>query len=183
MLSDPTGTVRTVGDLVSLTAKLEARRGCIRATPAVDHYERGLAHEAAAQPDAAMAAYRRALAGRPDLADALNNLGRLHHDRDQLGDAESLYRLAICAAPSSYGGVALYWFNLGVVLEDTGRNAEATGCYERAIGLDASLADAHFNLSRQLEQVGRRGDDELVMRRAVRHLKRYRDLVRSTGNG
>ncbi len=171
-----------MGDLVSLTAKLEARRGCIRATPAVDHYERGLALEAADQPEAAMAAYRRALAGRPDLADALNNLGRLHHDHTQLGDAESLYRLAICAAASS-GGVALYWFNLGVVLEDTGRNAEAVGCYERAIELDATLADAHFNLSRQLEQVGRRGDDELVMRRAVRHLKRYRDLVRSTGNG
>lgn len=182
-MSDPTGNILTVGDLVSLTAKLEARRGCIRATPAVDHYERGLALETTDRPEAAMAAYRRALAGRPDLADALNNLGRLHHDQAQLGDAESLYRLAICAASWSSGGVALYWFNLGVVLEDTARNAEAVGCYERAIELDATLADAHFNLSRQLEQVGRRGDDELVMRRAVRHLKRYRDLVRVTGNG
>ncbi len=179
-MSDPAGTVSFVGDLVSLTARLERRRGCLPATSAVDHYERGLALEAAGQPDAAMAAYRRALAGRPDLADALNNLGRLHHDRDELGDAESLYRLAICAARE---GVALYWFNLGVVLEDTGRNAEAIGCYERAVGIDASLADAHFNLARQFEQVGRRGGDELVMRRAVRHLKRYRDLVRSTGNG
>lgn len=172
-----------MGDVVSLIAKLEARRGCLRATSAVDHYERGLALEAADQPDAAMAAYRRALAGRPDLADALNNLGRLHHDRDQLGEAESLYRLAICAAASTPGGVALYWFNLGVVVEDNGRNAEAIGCYERALGLDASLADAHFNLSRQLERIGRRGDDVLVMRRAVRHLKCYRDLLRSAGNG
>lgn len=172
-----------MGDVVSLTAKLEARRGCLRATSAVDHYERGLALEAAGQPDAAMAAYCRALAGRPDLADALNNLGRLHHDRDQLGEAESLYRLALCAAAAAQGGVALYWFNLGVVVEDSGRNAEAIGCYERAIGLDASLADAHFNLSRQLERIGRRGDDVLVMRRAVRHLKCYRDLIRSAGSG
>ena len=132
-----------------------------------------------------MAAYRRALAGRPDLADAANNLGRLHHDRDELVAAEALYRLAISATggAASSGEVALYSFNLGVVLEDTGRDAEAIGCYERAVDLEPSLADAHFNLSRQLEQIGRRGDDELVMRRAVRHLARYRDLVRSTGNG
>ena len=86
-----------MGDLVSLsswrTAKL-ARRGCLRAVSSAEHYERGLAFEAADQPDAAIAAYRRA-GGSPD---ACNNLGRLLHDRDQLGEAESLYRLAICAA-------------------------------------------------------------------------------------
>jgi len=164
-----------VGDLVSLTGKLEARRGCLRATSAADWYERGLAHEAADQPDAAIAAYRRALDSRPELADACNNLGRLLHDRDQLGEAESLYRLAICAANE----VALYWFNLGVVLEDGNRCAEAIRAYEQALALDATLADAHFNLARQLEQVGRRSTNELVLRRAVRHLKRYRDLVRT----
>jgi tetratricopeptide (TPR) repeat protein len=167
-----------VGDLVSLTAALEARRGCRKATSAVEWYERGLALEATDQPDAAMSAYRRALAGRPDLADACNNLGRLHHDRDQLAEAEALYRRAIGAAED----VGLYWFNLGVVLEDTGRGAEAIRAYERALALEPTLADAHFNLARQLEQAGRRGSDELVMRRAVRHLKRYRDLVR-TGSG
>ena len=76
----------------------------------------------------------------------------------------------------------MYWFNLGVVLEDSGRCAEAIHAYERALGLEPTLADAHFNLARQLELVGRRGADDLVMRRAVRHLQRYRDLVR-TGLG
>jgi tetratricopeptide (TPR) repeat protein len=171
-----------VGDLVSLTARLESRRGCLRAVSAAEHYERGLAFEAAEQPEAAEAAYRRALASRPDLADACNNLGRLLHDRDQLGEAESLYRLAICSTSGAAGEVGLYWFNLGVVCEDTGRCAEAIAAYERALGLEPTLADAHFNLARQLEQVGRRGADDLVMRRAVRHLKRYRDLVR-TGLG
>jgi tetratricopeptide (TPR) repeat protein len=160
-----------VGDLVSLTARLTAKQGrlgCIRAVSAAEHYERGLAFEAADQPDAAIAAYRRALASRREVAspDACNNLGRLLHDRDQLGEAESLYRLAICAA----GEVGLYWFNLGVVLEDSGRCAEAIHAYERALGLEPTLADAHFNLARQLELVGRRGADDLVMHRAVRHL-------------
>jgi len=163
-----------VGDLLFL--RLGSRRGCVRATSALDWYERGLALEMS-DPGAALSAYRRALAGRPDFADAYNNLGRLHHDHHDLADAEALYRLAICAADD----VALYWFNLGVVLEDLGRSAEAITAYERALALDAGLADAHFNLARQLELVGKAGPvlDELVMRRAVRHLKRYRDLATS----
>ncbi|HEY3807994.1 MAG TPA: tetratricopeptide repeat protein [Kofleriaceae bacterium] len=148
-----------------------ARRGMLRATSAIDHYERGLALEAT-DADAAMAAYARAIAGRPDLADAYNNLGRLHHDRDALGEAESLYRLAICACEN----VALYWFNLGVVLEDRGRFAEAIAAYEQALARDAALADAHFNLARLLERAA--GANELVLRRAVRHLARYRALAR-----
>lgn len=121
-----------------------------------------------------MAAYRRAIAGRPDLADAHNNLGRLHHDRSELADAEGCYRLAICIGAE----VPLYWFNLGVVLEDQGRHAEAIGAYERAIELEPGSADAHFNLARLLELDGRRVGDEVLLRRAVRHLVRYRDLTR-----
>lgn len=122
-----------------------------------------------------MAAYGRALASRPDLSDAHNNLGRLHHDRGELGDAEACYRLAICGAPE----VGLYWFNLGVVVEDRGRSAEAIAAYERAIRLGPAAveADAHYNLARLLELSGRRAGDELVLRRAVRHLVRYRDLA------
>jgi tetratricopeptide (TPR) repeat protein len=161
-----------MGELVSLFS-IGPRRGMRRATSAVDHYERGLACEEQGDVDGAIAAYGRALAGRPDLADAYNNLGRIHHDRGELGDAESLYRLAICAAPN----VALYWFNLGVALEDRGRFAEAIAAYERSLALDATLADAHFNLARQLERAAA-GSNELVLRRAVRHLARYRDLAR-----
>ncbi len=187
-----------VGEIVSIFS-IGPRRGMLRATSAVDWYERGLALEAT-DPDGAMIAYRRALAGRPDLADAYNNLGRLHHDRGELGDAESLYRLAICAMSPARacerdpdrrpqrepmiaagrlqpaGGQALYWFNLGVVVEDRGRHAEAIAAYERALELDGTLADAHFNLARQLERAA--GSNELVLRRAVRHLARYRDLSR-----
>ena len=121
-----------------------------------------------------MAAYRRAIAGRRDFADAHNNLGRLHHDSGELAAAEGHYRLALCVAPST----ALYWFNLGVVLEDGGRHAEAIAAYEQALVLDALIADAHYNLARLIERAGRIADDEILLRRAVRHLKQYRDLSR-----
>lgn len=175
----------------------------LRGTSATAWYERGCAAEAT-DPATARAAYERALAGRPDFADAHNNLGRvlhaLHDDavttsaanpgrtNDRTADdaaaiassptallaaAESHYRLAICGNPT----VALYWFNLGVSVEDQGRVAEAISAYERALEIDQTLADAHFNLARLFEAIGRSSADELVLRRAVRHLVRYRDLV------
>ena len=170
-----------MGDL--LRFELGPRRGLRRGTSATSWYAEGCAHEAS-DPARAIAAYERAIAGRPDFADAYNNLGRVFHERHEqhgrgeaaapLALAESHYRLALCLDPE----VALYWFNLGVSVEDQGRTAEAIAAYERALSLDPHLADAHFNLARLLELVGRSSADELVLRRAVRHLVRYRDLAR-----
>jgi tetratricopeptide (TPR) repeat protein len=131
-------------------------------------------------PIAAELAYGRALAGRPDLADAHNNLGRLLHDRGELAAAEGHYRLALSGGPP----VALYWFNLGVVAEDRGRIAEAIAAYEEALQLEPGLADAHFNLARLLEGQAVRaeaGAQVRVMHEAVRHLARYRDLKGRVG--
>jgi tetratricopeptide (TPR) repeat protein len=174
-----------VGDLLTFAprpaSKLSGPRlGLRRGTSATHWYELGCRLEAS-DSHAAIAAYERALAGCPSLADAHNNLGRLHHDAGSLALAESCYRLAICADDR----IALYWFNLGVVVEDLGRGAEAIAAYERAIELDAEAADAHYNLARLLEVKGRRLQDDPAARavgwrmiqQAVRHLLRYRALT------
>ena len=163
-----------MGDL--LPFKLGLRRGTRKGTSALEWYERGRALERS-DAKAAIHAYQRALAGRPDLADAHNNLARLLHDRGDLVGAEAHYRLALCLDRE----VALYWFNLGVVLEDRGRCGEAIDAYERALARDAMLADAHFNLARQIERVARSAGDEVMLRRAIRHLKQYRALARALG--
>lgn len=152
------------------------RKGLLRPTSARTWYARGVALESQPTPDVAgaMHAYRRALAGCPDLADAHVNLGRLHHDRGELAEAETCYRLAICADAN----VALAWFDLGVVVEDRGRPAEAIAAYTRALALDPAHADAHHNLARLYEQLGRRAGDVEAMRAAIRHLASYRALVR-----
>jgi tetratricopeptide (TPR) repeat protein len=151
-----------------LTFAVGPRRGFHRGIPATTWYERGCALEAS-DPIAAIAAYERAIAGRLDFADAYCNLGRLYHDAGELGAAEACYRLALCVDAE----VALYWFNLGVVVEDRGRFGEAITAYERAIAL-AGLPDAHYNLARLLEQIGRSTGDDAVTRTAVRHLLAYR---------
>ena len=173
-MSDRPPRLVLVGDLVFL--QLGPRKGMRKGISALAWYERGWQLEVS-DPEAAMEAYRRALAARPDLADAHNNLGRLHHDRGELAAAEAHYRLALC----EHRYIALYWFNLGVVIEDLGRGGEAIDAYERAIAIDPQLADAHYNLARQIEHVARRADDEVMLRRAVRHLKQYRALSRASG--
>ncbi|HTR49245.1 MAG TPA: tetratricopeptide repeat protein [Kofleriaceae bacterium] len=159
-----------MGDLVSL--KLGGRRSLLRATSALVWYERGVALEAT-DPEAAVAAYRRALAGRPDLADAHNNLGRLLHDRGELAAAAACYRRAREIEPL----VGLYAFNLGVALEDSGCTGEAVAMYEQALALEPALADAHYNLARLIELAARGTSDDLMMRRALRHLHQYRRLL------
>jgi tetratricopeptide (TPR) repeat protein len=149
-----------------------AHFGLRRGRSATSWYDTGCRLEAT-DPAGAIKAYERAVASCPSLADAHNNLGRLHHDAGANGLAESCYRLAICADPT----VALYWFNLGVAVEDRGGHAEAIAAYERAIEIDVHAADAHFNLARLLELNARRAGDDLLLQRAVRHLLRYRDLT------
>jgi tetratricopeptide (TPR) repeat protein len=158
-----------------LSQHLGRHLGLRRGTSATHWYDAGCRLEAG-DPQGAIAAYERALAGCPGLADAHNNLGRLLHDAGSLAAAETSYRLAICAE----GGVALYWFNLGVVVEDQGRRAEAIAAYQRAIELDDQVADAHYNLARLLELTARRLGDNDLLQRAVRHLLRYRALTRRT---
>lgn len=144
----------------------------VRAKSALDHYERGLALEDT-EPEQAMAAYRRALRGRPDLGDAHCNLGRLLHDRGEHQLARAHYQSAITCDAS----VALYWFNLGVVLEDLGDSADALAAYQQALALDPRLEDAHFNVARIYEQLARTTCDDLMRRRAIRHLASYRSLA------
>lgn len=155
---------------ISRAGLIRPRLATRHAVPATTWYERGRALEAT-DAVAALAAYGRAVAGRPDLADGWNNLGRLRHDRGELAAAEGCYRLAICGD----AGIALYWFNLGVVVEDLGRHAEAMAAYERAIELDAACADAHYNLARLCES---RKHDLVSAQRAVRHYAAYRQLNR-----
>ena len=75
---------------------------------------------------------------------------------------------------------ALAHYERGLSLESTDP-AAARAAYERAIAGRPDLADAHYNLARQLEAAGRAANDELKLRRAVRHLKAYRDLSRTAG--
>jgi tetratricopeptide (TPR) repeat protein len=138
---------------------------------AEDWYARGVELETV-DPEAAQAAYRRALETTPGLADAHLNLGRLLHEAGDPAAAEAHYRQALAARPAD----ALAAFNLGVALQDQQRIQEAVAAYEQALAADPGMADAHFNLSGIYEQL----DDKAA---AFRHLRTYRTLTERGDDG
>jgi tetratricopeptide (TPR) repeat protein len=117
--------------------------------------------------NAAMEAYRKAMADEPGRIDARINLGRLLHESGHQKEAENVYRAAIKAC----GPDPLLLYNLGVLLGDLGRKREAIDAYVAALRGDPSMADGHYNLSLLYEGLGRTRD-------AIRHMAQYRRLTR-----
>ena len=136
---------------------------------ATDWHELGEELETHA-PARARRAYEKVLELQPDHADALASLGRILHEDGNLEGAVVHYRRAIEA---SGGDDPVAAFNLGLALEDLGRDRAAADAYNAALTIDPGFADAHRNLSRVYERLG----DRLS---ALRHLKSYRTL---TGHG
>jgi tetratricopeptide (TPR) repeat protein len=158
-----------VGDVVQLFSRAHLRTRRAPRRPSADEwYQHGCELERA-EPEQARRAYARALAAEPSHEHAHLNLGRLLHEAGQLGAAEGHYRLAVLC-----GNRTLGWYNLGVVLEDTGRLAEARNAYRRVLALAPELADAHYNIAGVLERLG----DPMG---ALRHLSAYRRLRRKAG--
>lgn len=144
-----------------------------RATPqqdgAGDWLQRAGALEAS-DPDAAEAAYRKALQLDPQFLAAYVNLGCLLQARGQAAAAEQVYRQAL----ARFAREPLLHFNLGTALEDLGRLDAAARAYAQALALDAGFADAHYNLARICEARGRTQE-------AIRHLASYRRLQQEAG--
>lgn len=88
------------------------------------------------------------------------------HEAGKLNEAESVYRKLL----EEGGPDVLVFFNLGVLLEDMERKAEAAEAYQAALQLDPMMADCHYNLALVCEQLGRAQE-------AIRHMAQYRKLV------
>jgi tetratricopeptide (TPR) repeat protein len=90
------------------------------------------------------------------------------HQAGRLQEAEAAYRNELEVAGANPDPLLLY--NLGVLLEDLERNAEAMEAYRWALRADPRMADGHYNLALLCEKLGRPQE-------AIRHMARYRKLV------
>src|SRR6185436_19684401 len=99
----------------------------------------------------------------PDDVDAHINRGCQLHEAGLFPEAERAYREGI----ERCGEEPLLFYNLGVLLEDMGRSADAIEAYEAAVHLDEALADGHYNLALLYETLGK-------PREAIRHMAHYR---------
>src|SRR5207302_912340 len=98
----------------------------------------------------------------PDHAAAHINLGTLYYNRQDYGQAEKHYRCAI-QIDSRY---SLAYFDLGNVLDETGRVTEAIQTYKTALQLAPTYADAHYNLALAYEKIKE-------PRHALKHWRAY----------
>ena len=103
----------------------------------------------------------------PSLSDAYVNLGRLHHQLGDVAAAIVLYRQGLQHAADD----PVIHYNLALALEDAKETDSALAHYDHAVHLDPNFADAHFNLGRLLEALGRH-------EQALRHLLAYRRLTK-----
>lgn len=116
----------------------------------------------------ARAAYERALALQPDLAEASNDLGALLAQGGEIDAAIQRFREALASTPEYPDALN----NLGYALLLTGRDQEARAFYEKALVLQPDFPEALNNLGLL---VARGGDLE----RAERH---FRDALKRRGD-
>ncbi len=139
-----------------------------------------LAQIAMRQKDAqkAMALFQKALAKNANLADAHNNLGVLYHEAGDYEAAIREFEAAIRLSPK----YSKAYMNLGNAQRKSLDFRRATDAYKEALALDPGCAECHFNLGlASLENRGTGRDDSVHYRRAIDHLRRYKEMRRGTG--
>jgi tetratricopeptide (TPR) repeat protein len=110
----------------------------------------GVAEEAAGGRDAALAAYRRAVAIKPDQPDARHRLGRALLERGDSAGAAVELEAALRAAPVPSGA----WLDLGRAFHGLGRRADALHAFRMELVGDAGSWSAEFNLGQLLVEQG-----------------------------
>ena len=93
----------------------------------------------------------------------LVQIGKCYADLGRFKEAEAVLRRALADVDDAVG-----FYNLGYVLEQTDRLAEAERQYERALELNPGLASAHSNLGTALARQGRFAPATAHLAEAVR---------------
>jgi Tfp pilus assembly protein PilF/peroxiredoxin len=123
----------------------------------------------------ARAAFERALALQPDLAEASNDLGALLAQGGDLDAAIARFRAALASTPEYPDALN----NLGYALLLTGHDADARALYEKALALQPDFPEALNNLGLLL---GRAGDMDRAERYFQEALTRRPDYGEAANN-
>ncbi len=140
-------------ELTRLQRRVAAERLCAE----------GVALHGQAQPEAAIACFRRALDIEPQLAAAHSNLGALLGDRGEPDAAMAHLRRAVALQPDH----AEAWCNLGIAQRLQGAMDEAVASARRACALQPDNVAALNNLGEMLIGQGHAAEAEAVLRRAI----------------
>lgn len=113
--------------------------------------------------DAAVVAYRKALALKADFAEGHNNLATALHGQGLLDEAVVSYRKAVDLKPDYVDAHS----NLGVALQAQGHMEAAIASYRRTIELKPDFVNPHVNLGVALQELGLLAESQESLRRAL----------------
>jgi tetratricopeptide (TPR) repeat protein len=108
----------------------------------------GAVHKGLGQLDLSVAAYKNALAIKPDYSDAYNNMGITLQEQGKLEEALKAYKKAIVIKPN----YAEAYNNMGITLQEQMKLEEALKAYKKAIVIKPNYADAYYNMGSALQQ-------------------------------
>jgi tetratricopeptide (TPR) repeat protein len=112
---------------------------------------------------AALSEHERFLLARPDDFASQYNLGNLHLERGEAGEAAVRYHRALALRPDHVASLV----NVSLAEARLGRLAEAETALRQAIRVAPGEASAHFNLGLLLAERGRPAEASRVLRRAL----------------
>jgi protein O-GlcNAc transferase len=127
------------------------------------YVSRGLALQAVKRLREAMASYDRALALKPDYAEALVNRGLALDEIECFEEALESYDRALAIRPDD----AATLNNRGNTLQQLDRFAEAVESYDRALVLQPNLAETHYNRGDALKDLQRLDEAIVAYDRAL----------------
>ena len=138
----------------------------------------GAVYKGFGQLDASIAAYNKAIAIKPDFAEAFGNLGVTLKEQGKLNEAIEAYKKALAIKPE----YAEAYNNMGVALQDQGKFEEATEAYKKALSVKPDFAKANYNMGNALKQQGKTEVSIAAYNRAIASRPDYADAYNNMGN-
>jgi len=114
----------------------------------------GIALQEQGKLEDAAEAYTKAMAIKPDFAEAHHNLGNALKDQGKLEGAIEAYNKALSLKPN----YAEAYNNIGIALQDQGKLEDAIEAYNKALSIQPNYADVYNNMGITLQDQGKLED-------------------------
>jgi protein O-GlcNAc transferase len=130
------------------------------------------------QFDLSFAAFNKALAIKPEYADAYNNMGNAFQEQGKLEEAVEAYKKVLAIKPD----YADAYNNMGTALKDQGKLEEAIEAYNEALAIKPDYAEAYNNMGITLQEQGKLDEAIEAYNKALAIKPDYADTYYNMGN-
>ena len=108
----------------------------------------GAVYKGLGQLDASVEAYNKALAIKPDYAEAYYNMGVTLQEQGKLKEAIEAYNKVLAIKPDH----AETYYNMGNAFKEQGKQEEAIKTYNEALAIKPNYAEAYYNMGNALKE-------------------------------